>query len=97
MKITVKFTPYMSTLTKTDQTVVELDENAHLSDLLKILTARYGEALMNLLFVSELSSIDVWPSIIVEGQVVSLPLVPSFDVGLKDGSVIVLFAPASGG
>lgn len=42
MKVTVKFTPYMRELTKTDQSVIDLDENAHLSHLLKVLTKRYG-------------------------------------------------------
>ncbi len=97
MKVTVKFTPYLTTLTKTDQIAIDLNESAHLSDLLKELTTRYGEALMDLLYASESDSIDVWASVIVQGQVISLPPVPESDVELKEGSVVVLMAPASGG
>ena len=97
MKVTVKFAPYISVLTKTDHITIDLDENARLSDLLKVLTMRYGEALMDLLYTSELSPLDVWASVMVESQVVPLPLIPESDVKLKEGSVVVLMAPVSGG
>jgi len=97
MKVTVKFTPEMSRLTKTDQAVVDLDENAHLSDLLKVLVIRYGESLTNLLYMPEHDSIEVWPSLIVQGLVISLPLTPNSDVKIKDGSLVVLMTPATGG
>ena len=97
MKVTVKFTPYMSVLTGTNQTAIDLDESAHLSDLLKVLATRYGEGFIDLLYTSELGPIDVWASVIVDGQAVPLPLIPKSDVKLKEGSVAVLMAAVGGG
>ena len=97
MKATVKFPPNIRIPTGTDQTVIDLDEGAHLSDILEVLATRYGEGLINSIYTPELDSLDIWASVIVDGQPVPLPLTPKSDVKLKEGSVIVLIAPVSGG
>jgi len=97
MRVTVKFSPPMSTLTKRDQVEIELHENARLIDLLEILKERYGESLMDLLYMQEHDPVDVWASIIVQGQVVPLPLTQKSNARLVDSVVVVLMTPASGG
>ncbi|MEM2093928.1 MAG: hypothetical protein QXI32_01365 [Candidatus Bathyarchaeia archaeon] len=95
MKVTVKFTQNIRALTQTDQTVFELREGAHLSDLLQVLIARYGEKLAELLYTSEQSPIDTWPSVIVDGKAMTLD--PVTNVTLKEGSLVVLLSAGSGG
>ena len=93
MKVTVKFTQGILALTGKDQTVINLRENAHLSDLLEVLTMQYGKGLMDLIYASELEPIDTWASIIVDGKVMSL----DSDVMLKEDSIVVFLVAASGG
>lgn len=95
MRVTVKFTASLRTLTKTDQIFVELSDGAHLHDLIQLLIERYGESLASSMFKSSMGPIDTWSSIIVDGRVFSLDPVP--DVVLKDGSLVVLLAAVSGG
>jgi len=97
MKVTVKFNPYIRVLTKTDHIIIDLDEGAHLSDLLKVLTMRYSEGLVELMYTSELDALDIWASVIVNGQLVPLPLTPRSDVKLQEDSVITLMTPVGGG
>jgi len=97
MKVAVKFTPYLRVQTKTSQTVVDLDEDARVSDLLELLTARYGRGLKDLVYSTEQDSVDVWPGLVVDGQAVPLPPVPESDAKLKEGSVVVLMSPFGGG
>ena len=97
MKVTVKFTPYLRVQTKTSQTIVDLDEDARVSDLLELLTARYGRGLKDLVYSTEQDSVDVWPVLVVDGQAVPLPPLPESDVKLKEGSVVVLMSPFGGG
>ena len=97
MKVRVKFTPTMRSLTKTDHTCVELDERAHLSDLLNVLAARYGDELIARLYLSEQGTTDVWASTIVDGTAVPLPPILQSDVALREGSVVVIMSPVSGG
>jgi len=97
MKVTVKFTPYLRVQTKTSQTVVDLDEDGRVSDLLELLTARHGRGLKDLVYSTEQDSVDVWPVLVVDGQAVPLPPVPESDVKLKEGSVVVLMSPFGGG
>ncbi len=97
MKITIKFTPNMRVLTAKNQITLDLDENTHLSTVLKILANRYGETIIDKLYASEVDFIDVWPSIIVDGKVITLPLKPQSDIKLKVGSVVILMSPVSGG
>ena len=95
LKVTVKFTQKISKLTNTDQIIVELSENAHLNDLLRLLTARYGKELVDLLYSSEMSPIDTWASVIVDGKIMSLD--PVSNIPLKEGSLVVLLSAVSGG
>lgn len=97
MKITVKFTPYISVITKTDQISIDLDESANISDLLKVLSKRYGERFIDLLHTSELGSTDVWASITVDGRSVLVDGISKSEVKLKEGSVVVLLGPVGGG
>ena len=97
MKVTVKFTPYLRVQTKTSQTVVDVDEDARVSDLLELLTARYGRGLKDLVYSAEQGSGNVWPVLVVDGQAIPLPPVPESDVKLKEGSVVVLMSPFGGG
>lgn len=97
MKVRVRFTSQISVLTKTDHTDIDLDQNASLTDLLRVLNARYGEGFLDLVYTSEQGSVDVWASVIVDGQVVPLPVMPMTDVKLKEGSVVVFMAPVGGG
>lgn len=97
MKVLVKFTLNIRSLTKTGQAIVELDKSAHLSDLLSVLATQYGDELISLLYLSEQETIDVWASIIVDGTSVPLPLIPQSDVTLREGSVVVIMSPVSGG
>lgn len=97
MRVTVKFTPSMRSLTKTAQITLTLEVNTCLSSLLEALAARYGEALINRIYVSNLDSIDAWSAVIVDGKAVPLPLTPRSDVQLKDGSVVVLMNAVGGG
>lgn len=97
MKVVVKFTATLRGLTKTDRTCVVLAENTHLSALLDVLTKRYGDALIAQLYLSERGTRDVWASVIVDGTVVPLPLAPQADLLLRDGSVVVIMSPVSGG
>ncbi|MDQ1278824.1 MAG: hypothetical protein QG670_84 [Thermoproteota archaeon] len=95
MKVTVRFTANIRTLTKVDQIVVELDHGAYLRELLHLLVERYGESLASLMFKSGMGPIDTWTSILVDGRVFSLDPVP--DIVLNDGSLVVLLAAVSGG
>lgn len=95
MKITVKFAQQMRTLTKADQTIVNLSENALLSDLLKTLAKQYGEQLMNIIYNSEMGPFETWASVIVDGKAVSLT--HESNTKLKENSVVVLLVAASGG
>ena len=97
MKVRVRFTSQISVLTKTDHTDIDLDQNARLTDLLRVLNTRYGEGFLDLVYTSEQGSVDVWASVIVDGQVVPLPVMPMTDVKLKEGSVVVFMAPVGGG
>ena len=97
MQVTVKFTSNIRVLTKTDETVINLEKNARLSGLLQALATQYGEELIENLFASNLDSIDAWPAIIVDGKAIPLPLTPHSDVKLKDGSVVVLMNAVGGG
>jgi len=97
MKVRVRFTLQISSLTKTDHTDIDLDQDARLTDLLRVLNARYGEAFLDLVCTSGQGSVDVWASAIVDGQVVPLPEMPMTDVKLKEGSVVVFMAPVGGG
>ena len=95
MKVTVKFTSLIRTLTKTNRITINLRENAEIRDLIKILETRYGKGLIDLLYYSEMGPHESWTSIIVDGQIFSLT--PELDVRLKDGSVVVLMAAVGGG
>jgi len=95
MKVTVKFTPLIRVLTKTDQMILDLPENTKINGLLKVLKERYGERLIDLLYASEMGSHDSWASIIIDGRTSSLT--PELDVELKEGSVVVLLAAVGGG
>lgn len=97
MIVIVKFTPNIRVLTKTAQTKIDLDENAHLSSLLQVLATQYGEELIDNIYASNLDSIDAWSAVIVDGKAVSLPLTPHSDVKLKEGSVVVLMNAVGGG
>ncbi|MFB0522696.1 MAG: MoaD/ThiS family protein [Candidatus Bathyarchaeia archaeon] len=97
MKVRVRFTSQISVLTKTDHTDIDLDQNARLTDLLRVLNTRYGEGFLDLVYTPEQGSVDVWASVIVDGQVVPLPVMPMTDVKLKEGSVVVFMAPVGGG
>ena len=97
MKVLVRFTVNLRSLTKTDRALVELEERARLSDLLEALTTRYGDKFIARLYLAEQETTDVWSSTIVDGTVVPLPLVPQTDVPLRDGSVVVIMSPVSGG
>jgi len=97
MKVTVKFPPYMSVLTKTDQTTIDLDENARLSDLLKALTERYGGRFTDLLNSTSELSWGVWASIMVDGRSVLVDGIAESNIKLEEGSVVVLLGPVGGG
>jgi molybdopterin converting factor small subunit len=95
MKVTVKFTEHLREVTKTNQIIIDLDEGSHLSDLLEVLAAQYGQRFIKLVYTSEMGPIDSWASVIVDGQAMSPT--PQLDVQLKEGSVVVLLAAAGGG
>jgi len=95
MKVTVKFTAQLSEITKTNQIIVDLDEGSHLSDLLEVLAAQYGQNLIESIYMSEMGPIDSWVSVIIDGKAMS-PM-PQSNIPLKEGSVIVLLAAAGGG
>jgi len=97
MKVTVKFTPYFRAQTRTEQTVVHLNEGAQVNDLLRVLTAQYGEGLRDLVYAANQDSIDVWASVIIDGKALPLPLAPESNIKLKEGSVVILLAPVAGG
>ena len=97
IKITVKFPPYMRALTKTDQTTFDLDENARVSDLLKVLTEQYGGRFTDLLNGTSELSWGIWASIITDGQDVLIDGIAKSEVKLKEGSVVVLLGPVGGG
>lgn len=87
----------MRTLTKTDQTTFDLDENARLSDLLKLLTARYGGRFTDLLSGTSELSWGIWASITTDGQAILVDGIAKSKVTLKEGSVVVLLGPVGGG
>jgi molybdopterin converting factor small subunit len=95
MKVLVKFTAHIRVLTGADQIVVDLDESSCLSDLLGALIERYGDGLNDLLYASELSPIDTWATVVIDGQ--AMRLTSKSDIKLKEGSTVVLLAPVSGG
>lgn len=95
MKVLVKFTAHMRVLTGADQIVVDLDEGSCLSDLLKALIERYGDGLNNFLYASELSPIDTWATVLVDGK--ATLLTSKSNTKLREGSTVVLLAPVSGG
>ena len=95
MKVVVKFTPPIRSITKEDKTTIILDENAEVKDLLEALKAQYGEGLIDLIYSSDMGPHESWTSIMVDGRM--LPLTHRPDVKLKDGSVVVLLAAVGGG
>jgi sulfur carrier protein ThiS len=95
MRIRVKFTPPIHSITNQDETSITLDENAKVKDLLEALKTQYGEKIIDLLYSSDMGPHESWTSIIVDGQ--TLPLTHRSDVKLKDGSVVVLLAAIGGG
>jgi len=97
MKVTVKFPSYMRALTKTDQAIIILSENAIMSDLLEVLTERYGGRFIDFLHTSELGDTPIWASVRIDEQDVLVDGLATSNLKLKEGAVIVLLGPVGGG
>ncbi len=95
MKVTVRFTAQLSEITKINQTIVDLDDGSHLSDLFQVLASKYGKTLIESTRISEMGAIDSWFSVVVDGKAMSA--IPQSNIPLKEGSVIVLLAAVGGG
>ena len=98
MKVIVKFSPYISSLTKTKQTVVNIKEGSSLRDLFKVLVNSYGKSVIERIYKPKLGQAEpteTIASIIIDRQVILLK--NESDVKLKEGSIITLITPVGGG
>ncbi len=97
MNVIVKIPAYMSSLAKTDQVIITLDEKACLSDLLIALTKKYGKRFIDLLHTSELGQTPIWASVTIDGKDLLIDGLAKSKLKLKDGVVITLLGPVGGG
>ena len=98
MNVTVTFSPYLISLTKTQQIVLNLEEGSCLKDLLEVLVTLYGKGIIERLFTPTLGPAEpteVTTSVIVDGLI--MPLKPESNIKLKEGSKVNLIAPVAGG
>ncbi|MEM2889867.1 MAG: ubiquitin-like small modifier protein 1 [Candidatus Hadarchaeum sp.] len=91
MAVTVKFFANFREAAGVDKTVIE--GTADVSSLLKALVAKFGEKLGRQLFDGEKLRETV--NIIVNGR--SVNLLQGIHTKLKDGDVVAIFPPVSGG
>lgn len=97
MEVAVRFNPYLALATKTHHATIDLDNGPKLSDRLRILAARYGQEAMNRVYSSDLGRRETGASVIVDSQVVPLPLGPNSNITLREGSTMLLMTPGSRG
>ena len=95
MEVTVRFFPYLSSITGTRELGVDLDEGAGLMDLMEKLSEMFGSSFVEALYVAELGPVDPYTSVIVDGKAVLLT--ERSDTELHEGSTVAFLPPLGGG
>jgi len=95
VRVTAKFFPYLSRITRTGELDVDLDEGAGLMALLGNLSRRFGPSFVDALYAAEDGPVDPYTSVIVDGRAVLLT--ERSEVELHEGSVVAFLPPLGGG
>jgi len=95
MKVKVLYLGVLRSKTGKISEEYEITNDASLSDLLEILSSKYGESLRSLLKADEKSRLD--PTIIATINGVSKDMSKAKSIKLKDGDTVALMSVISGG
>jgi molybdopterin converting factor small subunit len=95
MKINVHYISLVKSFTKTSQEVVDLKEEASLSDLLDKISAKYGKPLT--LEVYDPTKKEMKPNFVALINGIHMDQLKGINTQLKDGDTVILMALMTGG